>query len=416
MKITLLTYGSRGDVQPFVALARRLLERGHTVKLAGPHRFAGFVAEQGVPFVPLAGDPEEISRRINESGASVPRMMRGMQEYIFSIAGDVARSAFAACELADLIIHSFLFTTGAHSLARQMGVPDISAQLFPMFAPTKEFPNVALAEVPPGLLSYFTHWMADQIFWYGGNSGYRRLRRQAPEVLPEKLYWPFRSSDARARTPILGAWSSSVLAPPHDWPEDAVQVTGYWFLDEEEYQPPAELVDFLSAGERPVCITFGSMIHRQAGRIARDVIEALSSAGERAVILAGWQPWEVEPREDVLFLPEAPHAWLFPRCKTLIHHGGAGSTAAGLRSGVPNIAIPFAVDQLFWAKRLHALGLMREPVRVEKLTASWLTGALRESQERDVLRRAKLLGRQIEGEDGLGRAVGFIEQRARRIF
>ena len=123
MNITILTYGSRGDVQPFLALAVGLQKAGHTVKLAAPHRFADFVDEYKIPFVPLAGDPEVISQRLNDAGANPLRMVRAMGDYIFSIADQVARQAFAACEDADLIIHSFLFTTGGHSVARKLRHP-----------------------------------------------------------------------------------------------------------------------------------------------------------------------------------------------------------------------------------------------------------------------------------------------------
>jgi len=415
VRITLLTYGSRGDVQPFVALARRLIERGHKIKLAGPHRFAGFAGEHSVPFIPLAGDPGEISRRFNDAGTNSLRMVAKMQDYVQSIAGEVARSAFAACEEADLIVHSFLFTTGAHSLARRMGIPDVSAQLFPMFLPTTEFPNVAVPGMPPGPLSYFTHWMANQIFWYGGKSSYKRLRKQDPGIFPVKLYWPFKESAIRSRTPVLGAWSPSVLPRPHDWQADAIHITGYWFLDSGEgYQPPAELADFLAAGEPPVCITFGSMIHRQADRIALDVMTAISKVGVRAVVLTGWQAWNVEPRENVLFLGDAAHAWLFPRCKLVVHHGGAGTTAAVLRAGVPSIVVPFAGDQLFWARRLHALGVAPVPIRVKELSVQRLEEALLEAGDSAISRRAELLGGKIEGEDGAGQAAAFIENHAGR--
>lgn len=137
MRITILTYGSRGDVQPFLALALGLQKAGHKVKLAAPHRFADFVEAHGIPFIPLAGDPEVISQRLNDAGANPIGMVRAMSDYIFSIAGEVAHQAFAACNNADLIIHSFLFTTGGHSLARKLGLPDVSVQTFPVFAPTR---------------------------------------------------------------------------------------------------------------------------------------------------------------------------------------------------------------------------------------------------------------------------------------
>ena len=162
MNITILTYGSRGDVQPFLALAIGLQKAGHTVKLAAPHRFVGFVAKHRVPFVPLAGDPEVISERLNNAGQNPLRMVHAMGEYIFSIADQVARQAFVACDNADLIIHSFLFTTGGHSMARKLGILDISVQTFPIFAHTHAFPPVSMPGLPPGFLSYFGHWLHTQ--------------------------------------------------------------------------------------------------------------------------------------------------------------------------------------------------------------------------------------------------------------
>jgi len=161
MKITILTYGSRGDVQPFLALAVGLQNAGHQIKLAAPHRFEAFVNQQGVHFVPLAGDPEIISQRLNDAGANPIGMLRAISDYIFSIAGQVAHQAFVACDGTDLIVHSFLFTTGGHSLARKLGIPDVSVQTFPIFVPTRAIPPVSMPNLPPGMLSYFFHWLDD---------------------------------------------------------------------------------------------------------------------------------------------------------------------------------------------------------------------------------------------------------------
>jgi sterol 3beta-glucosyltransferase len=281
MKITLLTYGSRGDVQPFAALALGLQKAGHTVRLAAPHRFTNFAAQHGLPFAPLAGDPEALSARLNDAGESMLGAYRTMRDYVASIAGEVARDAFAACDDADLIVHSFLFTTGGHSLARARGIPDVSAQAFPMFAPTRAFPNVAMSQLPPGPLSYFSHWLATQLFWRGGNTVFRKWRATAPDAFDLSLTWPFDASKpvygaARLPTPLLFAYSPILLPKPEDWTSLAVHVTGYLFLDAPEtYQPPQELVDFLAAGEVPVCVTFGSMVNREAGRIGNIVLAAL---------------------------------------------------------------------------------------------------------------------------------------------
>jgi len=410
VNITILTYGSRGDVQPFLALARGLQKRGHQVKLAAPHRFADFVAGHNIPFAPLAGDPEEISKAFVAAGSNALKVARSIRDYVNSIAVDVARDAFSACDHADLIVHSFLFTTGAHSFARARGISDISIQTFPIFAPTREYPPAAFSSLPTGWLSYFGHWLNSRMFWYGGNGGYARMRKGHPDVFPFDLFWPFDEKPPRHATPLLFAVSPTVLPPAPEWATRA-HVTGYFFLDSSaDYQPPAELTRFIEEGSAPVCVTFGSMIHRDAERIAESILDAIQTAGQRAIILTGWDDWKDRASsDDVLFLESAPHDWLLPSCKLVVHHGGAGTTAAGLRAGIPNIVIPFAGDQMFWGKRIHAIGAGPRPIPVRELTATRLASALAEAEENALRDRARLLGCTIRSEDGVGNAIRVVE-------
>lgn len=410
MKIAILTYGSRGDVQPFLALAVGLKKRGHEVTLAAPHRFANFVSQYNIPFAPLAGDPEEISKAFNDAGHNAVKVVRAIGNYVNSIALDVARDAFAACEDADLIVHSFLFTTGAHSLANARGIPDVSIQTFPIFSPTREYPPVALSSLPGGALSYFGHWLTTQVFWYGGNSGYNQKRNQHPDVFSFDLFWPFDVRPPRRATPLLFAVSPTVLPPAREW-AGRVDVTGYFFLDAPDvYTPPSELASFLEAGSPPICVTFGSMIHREADRIAEVVLESIRQVGQRAIILTGWDGWKGRVSfENVLFLDSAPHDWLLPRCKTIIYHGGAGTTAAGLRAGIPNIVISFAGDQLFWGKRVHAIGAGPRPMRVRELTVARLASAMVAAEDAALRERARLIGQEVRREDGVAGAIRVVE-------
>ncbi len=417
MKITILTYGSRGDVQPFLALACGLQKRGHEVILAAPHRFAGFVGERQVPFIPLAGDPEEISLRINDAGTNVIRIIASFRDYVFSIAPQVSKSAFAACEGADLIVHSLLFTTGGHSWAREHGVPDVSVQTFPMFASTREFPSVAAAYVPRGPLSYLSHWLAQQAFWLGGNSGYAPVQRAHPEIpYPKKLYWPFdRSVPLSRRTPLLCACSPSVLPRPADWPEYAV-MTGYLFLDHnEDDRLPAGLADFLSAGQPPVCVTFGSMVNRETQRITRDLLSAIAAAHRRAIVLTGWgRPFAGLEQEDVFWLESAPHHWLLPRCSLVVHHGGAGTTAAGFRAGIPQVIVPHTADQPFWGRLVHQLGVGPLPLSIRRSSVNSFASALAQASEIGIRNRARALGEKVDAEHGVETAVQSIEDHFRR--
>lgn len=417
MRVTILTYGSRGDVQPYLALAVGLQKSGHTVTLAAPHRFEQLAAEYGVHFAPLAGDPEVISRVFNDAGSNVLRMVRGMSDYLFSIAPDVVRGARRAIQGADLLVHSFAFTTGGHSFAREMGIPDVSVQTFPMFAPTRAFPNVALSHLPPGWRSYFSHWISMQIFWHGGNLGYYQMRRRAPQDFPARVAWPFTPTRDRPITPLLFAYSPSVLPRPADWAAPHIHVTGYFFLDHVDFQPSQALSRFLASGEAPVCISFGSMIHREAQRVTRSALHALAHSGHRAIFLTGWGGWQPEsPPENTLFIKPAPHDWLFPKCRVIIHHGGAGTTAAALRAGVPNIVVPHAADQPFWGRRVAALGAGPQPIPIHRLTADTLSAALAEAETTAIRNGAQAAGRMIRAEDGVGAAVNLIEQHAARFW
>lgn len=413
MKITILTYGSRGDVQPFVALAVGLQQRGHEVKLGAPHRFADLADAYTVPFVPLAGDPEVISRSINDAGMNAVRAISSMREYVYHIAPQVTRSAFQACEGADLLVHSFLFTVGAHSWAREHNIPDVSVQGFPIFAPTREFPSVVMPHVSPGWLSYISHWILMQAFWYGGNMGYGPARRANPDIpYPMKLYWPFDDDPRRSRSPLLFAWSPSVLPPPGDWGAN-VHVTGYFFLNTaQSLSPSVELQTFLDAGSPPVCISFGSMIHRDADNIDRVVRDALAKTGQRGVVLSGWSKVEHRSSDTIFYCDAVPHDWLLPLCKMVIHHGGAGTTAAGLRAGIPNIVVPFTADQPFWGRRVHDLGVGPSPIFVKDLSVVRLVRAIAEAEDGALRKRAQTLGQKIRSEDGMKSAVNLIESHA----
>jgi len=413
MKITILTYGSRGDVQPFLALAVALQKRGHSVTLAGPHRFASLVAGQaaGVLFAPLAGDPEQISIGINAAGGNVYRMVSAIKEYVTGIAPQVVSQAMNASAEAELLIHSFLFTTGGHSLARQLGIADVSIQTFPMFAPTGDFPNVAFP--PLGRAgNYLSHWLATQIFQHGGNSGFRNIQHLLPDSFPRRLYWPF---EGAYLTPLLIACSPSVIPAWPGWPEN-VHLTGYFFLDDEQYEPPEVLTRFLQNGPPPVCVTFGSMVNAGAARNHEMVRNALEKCGERAVILTGWGEFEpAAEAENMLYLEAAPHGWLFPRCKAVIHHGGAGTTAAGLRAGIPNIVIPHAADQPFWGRRVRALGAGPAPIPVQSLSVARLLAALADCENTTLTSTARSIGRSILAEKGLDTAIELIYQEKSRF-
>jgi UDP:flavonoid glycosyltransferase YjiC (YdhE family) len=206
-------------------------------------------------------------------------------------------------------------------------------------------------------------------------------------------------------------YSPLVVPKPPDWGE-WIHVCGYWFLDAAEtYQPPDDLIAFLQSGPPPVYVGFGSMIHRDPARVAEMAVKALAIAQQRGILLTGWAGLNHRNLPDHVFqIDAAPHDWLFPRTAAVVHHGGAGTAAAGLRAGVPSIVVPFFADQHFWGERAHALGVGPKPIPQKQLTAERLAEAIHIAVTDQAMRaRAADLGRRLQAEDGVGRAVEVIQ-------
>ena len=408
MKITILTYGSRGDVQPFLPLSLGLMARGHAVKLAAPSRFKTLVEGYGIQFVPLAGEPEELSRQMNNAGFNPIAMIRDFIRHAIEIGADVLRQVEEASKDADLIIHTFAHAVGAHTLAREMHIPDIHIQTFPMFTPTGDYPNVTMPDFKLRMVNRFTHLISQKIAWWISVFGYEQVCRRGG-LARRKLYFPFDKDPLRPPTPILCAWSPSILPPSKEWPSQ-VHVTGYYFFDTDHpYQPPPELQNFLDTGESPICVSFGSMVNRDAERIDKVVRDALAQTNNRGIILSGWSTVKNNPFDNLLYLDAVPHDWLLPRCKMIIHHGGAGTTSAGLRAGIPNVVVPFTADQPFWGRRVHAIGAGPKPILVKKLSVVNLIHAIAKADDHVVRKRAQDIGQRIGSEDGVMQAVELIE-------
>ena len=408
MKITILTYGSRGDIQPFLPLSRGLMERGHQVIFAAPARFENLIIEHRIQFALLAGDPEDLSRRLNDSGYNFFKMIRELMSHAIEIGAQVLQQTEEACKDADLIIHTFTHAVGAHTLAREKNIPDIHIQLFPMFTPTSDYPNITLPDFKIRFLNRLSHQVSTMITWWGSKSGFEQVRRRAG--LPKrKLFWPFDDNPPRLRTPILCAWSPGILPPSSDWPPH-VHVTGYYFFPiNNSYQPSIELDSFLKAGKPPVCVTFGSMVNRDAEQIDQVVREALRRTNNRGIILSGWGGVEHQRSNDLYYVESVPHDWLLPHCKIVIHHGGAGTASAGLRAGIPNIIVPFTADQPFWGNRVHAIGVGPRSILVKNLSVKNLVQAIAEAESNVIRERAQVIGQEIRSEDGVKDAIKLIE-------
>ncbi len=213
-------------------------------------------------------------------------------------------------------------------------------------------------------------------------------------------------------TPTLYGISHHLIPRPADWPPE-VQASGYWFLEQSgNWQPPDDLTAFLQAGPPPVYIGFGSMAGKHPDKLAAIAVAALQKNGLRGILATGWgglQPGDLP--ETIFQLKESPHDWLFPQMAAVVHHGGAGTTAAGLRAGRPTLICPFLGDQPFWGEQVHRLGVGAKPIPQKKLTADNLAAALTTLVSDQMMQQqAAALGQKLRAEDGIGTAVQFIEK------
>jgi UDP:flavonoid glycosyltransferase YjiC (YdhE family) len=228
-----------------------------------------------------------------------------------------------------------------------------------------------------------------------------------------QLHWPFDLHQPHP-TPLLFAYSATVLPRPSDWTAPHIHIPGYLFLDTAaSFEPPRALEEFLQAGEPPVCVTFGSMVNREASRVHNIVLAALKETGRRGILLRGWGDTGPERSDSrMLYQDAVPHEWLFPRCKTIVHHGGAGTAAAALQAGVPGIIVPHGADQAFWGRRIASIGAGPAPIPVKRLSVELLTAALAQAEQPALRECAQAVGRQICSEDGVGECVRLIEEHA----
>ncbi|MFO7697050.1 MAG: glycosyltransferase, partial [Anaerolineae bacterium] len=252
--------------------------------------------------------------------------------------------------------------------------------------------------------------MAQQMMWQAFQLADRQSRARVLGLSPAPLWGPFGSERMR-QAPVLYGYSPAVIPPPPDWEGRAI-VTGYWMAaPDEAWEPPSDLARFLEGGDPPVYVGFGSMSSRHPEQTADLVLGALARTGRRGIVLSGWGgivPSGVSA--SVYVLDGAPFGWLFPRMAAVVHHGGAGTTAEGMRAGVPSVIVPFFGDQPFWGRRVAALGVGPSPIPRRRLTIDNLAAAIEEACSDGAMREcAKELGARIQAENGVARAVEAIE-------
>ncbi|MGE0766821.1 MAG: glycosyltransferase [Hyphomicrobiaceae bacterium] len=411
MRIAIQTLGTRGDVQPYIALAIALMRRGHTVQLAAPVQFEGFATTCGVPFAALPGEflalldtPEGKAAVAGGKGFSAGfKLLKHVRPLMRSLLDEEwhAVRSFAP----DMVIYHPKSIASPH-MAEKLGKPGILASPLPGFTPTTAFASPLLPFRSLGPFNRASHMLAIK----GAGLLFGKLIK---DWRASTLGLSRRRESGRAPAATIYAYSRHVVPIPSDWGDD-VLVSGYWFLDSALWAPPAPLQAFLDAGDPPVYVGFGSMPGVDAGHMTAVIIEALGRCGRRGLFATGRGGLRAEHVPPHIHLIEqAPHDILLPRVSATIHHGGAGTTGASARAGKPMAICPFFGDQPFWARRMHELGVAPPPLDRRRLSVEDLTSAIADMHAPMMRGRASAMGASIRGEDGCAEAVRFIEQQSR---
>ncbi|MBW4670277.1 MAG: glycosyltransferase [Cyanomargarita calcarea GSE-NOS-MK-12-04C] len=414
MRITILTVGTRGDVQPYIALGLGLQAAGHKVRLATNALFHEFVISHGLDFAPVGGNPQEIIKRLKTEASKsnktlLPKKLQLKAQFWRIFCSGLERliaDSWDACQDAEAIIYSQLALPGYH-IAEKLGIPGYAAYTHP-FTRTRTFPH-PLNKFDfhlGGTFNWLTYIFEEQVWWQFTKKIINQWREETlklPSIPPIGLY----RRQQKQQIPILYCYSSAVVPKPLDWP-DWVHLTGYWFLDcPSDWQPPTDLVDFLAAGPPPVYIGFGSMSGLKPEALTELVLEVLVRTGQRGILLTGWGGLSnADLPDNVLKIASAPHDWLFPQMAAVVHHGGAGTTAAGLRAGIPSVIIPFGAEQPFWGQRVADLGVGSALIPQTDLTVEVLASAIKTvTSDESMKARAHALGEKIRSEDGVAKAL-----------
>lgn len=403
MHIRLLAFGTRGDVQPYTALALGLKQAGYDVSIATTSDFKDFVESYGIPVFTSKVNVREFLTQAAQNDENKPSRMDVVRQFLAEAPNFI--------EGADMIIYSPASSMAAPHVAEKLSLPSMLGMLQPYLHPTSEFPVIGLPRLPlGGWYNRFTYSVFRGLLWLPMKKVVNEWRENTLGLPPMKSN-PM-TALVTNRVPTLYGWSPSVQSKPHDW-GDHLHVTGYWFLEpQSDYEPPQELIDFIAAGSPPVYVGFGSMSNKNAERDAEIVLSALRQAGVRGIIASGWHGLKTDnTSDDILVIDGAPHDWLFPQMAAVVHHGGAGTTAAGLKSGVPSIIVPTRGDQPFWARRVEELGVGLFPCNRRKLNVEDLAAAIKQAvNDAGMQKKANSLSATIQSEHGVANAVRVIEK------
>ena len=413
MLITILAGGTRGDTQPYIALGLELKKSGHNIRIAAFENDEAFVKSFGLEFYKVKGDVSRITSSGNVDDAmKADNPLKFLLSFnkLKSLVFDIQKDFFNACIGSDAVVYHPGAAIG-YFIAKHFNIPSILATPFPM-TPTRDYPALIFYNSPRlgRGFNFVTHKIFEKIMWFASSSAVKQFWKKEFGKAPEAFTCPYSKQNTRFLPTVISC-SKYVFPRPNDWPEH-VYNTGNWFLDDEaSWRPSSDLLDFIDRGIPPVYVGFGSITDPAlAVQTTELVIDALKRSGQRGILATGWNGMSKIDNigEEIFILESAPHSWLFPQMAAVIHHGGAGTTAAGLRAGVPSIIIPYSNDQFAWGRRVYELGVGSKPIARKNLTSEKLSDAIKFVLAKEIKDKAKDLGTKIQSENGAETAAKII--------
>eukprot|EP00249_Psilotum_nudum_P023855 c29007_g1_i3 orf=2-1705(-) len=410
LQIAMLIVGTRGDVQPFIAIGKHLQEYGHRVRLATHANFDDFVMTSGLEFFPLGGDPKILAGYMVKNKGFLPSGPSEISTQRKQIKG-IINSLLPACTETDRTGVPFRAQAiianppayGHVHVAEYLKVPLHIFFTMP-WTPTSEFPH-PLSRVKQPAAYRVSYQVVDSLIWWGIRGMINNFRKKKLKLRP--ITYLSGSQGSISNLPTGYIWSPQLVPKPKDWGKN-IDVVGFCFLNlAQDYKPPDSLVSWLQAGTMPIYVGFGSLPVEDPQGMTHTIVEALRQTGQRGVIFKGWGGIGNLPEcpEFVYLLDNCPHDWLFPQCRAVVHHGGAGTTAAGLKAACPTTIVPFFGDQPFWGDRVYAKGVGPAPIPVGQFSLNKLVDAIHFMIQPQVKEQAVAVAKAMEGEDGVSGAV-----------
>ncbi|KAI2881618.1 CAZyme family GT1 [Aspergillus niger] len=417
LNIVIQIVGSRGDVQPFIALGTELQKFGHRVRIATHDVFSDFVTQGGLEFYPIGGDPAELMAFMVKNPGLIPQissLRAGEVQKKRAMVNEMLHGCWKSC-IEDDPVTKIPFTADAiianpPSFAHVHCAQALSIPVHLMFTmpwtSTKAFPhplaNLSSSEMNPNVANWVSYGVVEWLTWQGLGDVVNRWRASI-DLEPVPTAEGPRLAET-LKIPFTYCWSPALIPRPRDWPAN-IDVCGFFFRDPPSYEPPLELKEFLESGTTPIYIGFGSIVIDDPQKLTEIILEAIARTGVRAIISRGWSKLGGVPSSNTYYIDDCPHEWLFRHVAAVVHHGGAGTTACGLANGRPTTIVPFFGDQPFWGSMVARSGAGPRPIPYASLNAENLAEVIAFSLRPTTAESARGIALKMQHESGVAAAV-----------